>query len=275
MAKFLEGTGLNNAISDILSDAEETIILISPFIKLHHLYIDKLKSKKDNHNISIIVVFGKNEDDKSKSIKIDDIAFLKDFPNVEIRYESRLHAKYYANEKTGILSSMNLYDYSQNNNIEAGILLSNATRFGDIATSLSGEDIDVQAHNHFKNVIKNSILLYKRKPVFSDGIMGFNKKYIKSEIVTNELDAFFLKGNIKVSPIKVNTNTKDGITGYCLKCNADIPFGVGKPFCKECNSKSIHPENDKFQHCHSCGEKNSSSILKPVCYKCFKKGVLN
>ena len=72
--------------------------------------------------MGIIVVFGKNEDDVSKSMKIDDIRFFAEFPNIEIRHEKRLHAKYYANESSALITSMNLYSFSQDNNIEAGIL---------------------------------------------------------------------------------------------------------------------------------------------------------
>ena len=48
--------------------------------------------------------------------------FFKEFPNIQIRYEKKLHAKYYSNESAAILTSMNLYSYSQDNNIEAGVL---------------------------------------------------------------------------------------------------------------------------------------------------------
>ena len=48
MAKFLEGTSLNDEIKKILSEAEKEIIIISPFIKLHHLYIEQLKAKKSH-----------------------------------------------------------------------------------------------------------------------------------------------------------------------------------------------------------------------------------
>lgn len=79
-------------------------------------------SKNDNPELEIIVVFGKNEDDISKSMSQEDFNFFKEFPNIEIRYEKRLHAKYFANEENAILTSMNLYGYSQDNNIEFGIL---------------------------------------------------------------------------------------------------------------------------------------------------------
>ncbi|QOW10173.1 hypothetical protein Q73A0000_07255 [Kaistella flava (ex Peng et al. 2021)] len=122
MATFLTGNDLNAQLENLFEYADDYIILISPYIKLHDRYASALKAKKDNPNLKITVVFGKNEDDFSKSMKQEDFNFFKDFPNIEIRYEKRLHAKYYANESAAILTSMNLYNFSQDNNIEAGVL---------------------------------------------------------------------------------------------------------------------------------------------------------
>ena len=67
-------------------------------------------------------MFGKNEQDPSKSMKLEELDFFKEFSNIEIKYEKRLHAKYYANDYSAILTSMNLYSHSQDNNIEAGVI---------------------------------------------------------------------------------------------------------------------------------------------------------
>src|SRR5690606_1047281 len=123
MAKFITGNKLNSELEDIFEKAERGLILISPYIKLHKRYMSTLMSKKENNNnLKITIVFGKNEEDISKSMKQEDFNFFKDFPNIEIRYEKRLHAKYFANETNSILTSMNLYSYSQDNNIEFGVL---------------------------------------------------------------------------------------------------------------------------------------------------------
>ena len=69
MAKFLTGNELNTELEKIFERADEQIILISPFIKLHDRFISTLRTKKDNHKLEIIIVFGKNEEDMSKSMK--------------------------------------------------------------------------------------------------------------------------------------------------------------------------------------------------------------
>src|SRR5260221_14709382 len=134
MAKFLTGDNLNLEVREIIDYAREELFIISPFIKLHDRIKDALKEKSEEDDLEIVIVFGKNENDKSKSLSFDDLSFLKTFPNIEIRYEKRLHAKYYANERKAILTSMNLYDFSQNNNIEFGIL-----------TKVESEQLDIDA----------------------------------------------------------------------------------------------------------------------------------
>jgi hypothetical protein len=188
MAKFLTGNKLNTEVEEILEKADLQLILISPYIKLHERYISVLKSKISDPEFEIIVVFGKNEDDLSKSLKPEDLKFFTEFPNIEIRYEKRLHAKYYANESSALITSMNLYSYSQDNNIEAGILtksslLGNLT--GGLLTSFTGGDsFEAEAFEYFGRVIQQADLLFKKIPEFESSLMGLKKKYKGSKITT-------------------------------------------------------------------------------------------
>src|SRR5690554_4752497 len=112
MNKFLTGKELEEAIYDIIWDAERTLLMVSPFIKLDD-YFKKIFTKHiENPQVHIILVFGKNEKDISKSLNKNDIAFLKTFPNISVIYVPNLHAKYYGNEHKGMITSINLYDYS-------------------------------------------------------------------------------------------------------------------------------------------------------------------
>ena len=188
MAKFLTGNELNAELEKIFESADEQIILISPFIKLHDRFISTLRTKKDNHELEIIIVFGKNEEDLSKSMKQEDFIFFKEFPNIQIRYERRLHAKYYANESSAILTSMNLYTYSQDNNIEAGVM-TKGTLLGNLAsnfmTNVTGEDsFDIQAWTYFKRVIDQSDLLFHKTPQYESGMFGLTKKFKESNNLT-------------------------------------------------------------------------------------------
>jgi len=195
MAKFLTGNELNSELEKLFERADEQIILISPYIKLHDRYASTLRTKKDNPKIEIIIVFGKNEEDLSRSMKQEDFNFFKEFPNIEIRYEKRLHAKYYSNESSAILPSMNLYNFSQDNNIEAGVM-TKATLLGNLAsnlmTNVTGEDsFDRTAWTYFSRVIEQSDLLFKKVPEYESTMLGLSKKYVSSKTEVDKLTDFF------------------------------------------------------------------------------------
>lgn len=152
---------------------------------------DALRDKISKHDFELLVLFGKNEDNYYKSIKKDSLDFLKQFPNVEIRYNDRLHAKFYQNDFDYIMTSLNLYDYSLAKNIEVGITGNFASKglIGKvvdgtgtlIAQSVDkiGQDVfgmghDVNPIEKFQTIFQDSTLLYKTEPikVSSGGIKG-------------------------------------------------------------------------------------------------------
>lgn len=292
MAKFFKGNDLNSEIGKLFEEAEEQIILISPYIKLHDHYASIFRAKKDNPKLHIIIVFGKNENDLSKSMKEDDFNFFKDFPNIEIHYEKRLHAKYYSNENSAILTSMNLYDYSQDHNIEAGIL-TQATTLEKLATKLwNGEEgLDATACKYFQLVIKQSDLLFKKVPEYDKGIIGtgLNKKYLSSKTETDKLTDFFAnrqtydtknrKENYEKKPkaiIKqVESKPTEAQTGYCIRTGVPIPFNIAKPMT-DVAWKSWSKYNDPNyaeKYCHYSGELSNkeTSVKKPVLTKYYKQ----
>lgn len=182
MANFIKGSFMIACLQEILEDAKSEIILISPDIKLQDWIKEALNTKSDEPQVKITVVFGNDEADIPNSLSKEDFKFLAEFPNVEIRHEPRLHARYYANENKVLLSTMDLNDfYLNNNNIEFGILVSHSLIGG-----ITGHSLDSDAWNYFENVIEHSNLLFLRKPEFEDKMMGFSKKYIDSE---TEMDA--------------------------------------------------------------------------------------
>ena len=79
MSRFIEGNELNLEIENLFKNSQQELILISPYIKLHDRLISTLKTKINNDKLKIILLFGKNEADKSKSMKKDDVDFFKIF----------------------------------------------------------------------------------------------------------------------------------------------------------------------------------------------------
>lgn len=291
MAIFLTGNDLNAELEKLFEYADNYLILISPYIKLHDRYASVLKTKRDNPNLKIIIVFGKNEDDFSKSMKQDDFNFFKDFPNIEIRYEKRLHAKYYANENSAILSSMNLYTFSQDNNIEAGVLTNRKGILGsltnNIVSNVTGQDtLENQTSYYFDRVIEQADLLFQKAPKFESTMLGLSKRYTTSVIETDKLSDFFnnkiksdtfKKENFvpkQASPQYVNRQSAAQM-GFCIRTGVQIPFNQKQPMSDTSFQSWKKFSNNEYpeKYCHFSGEQTNgeTTFSRPILRKNWSK----
>ncbi len=117
MAKFLNTSAVNYYLEELIKNAQERLVLISPYLKVNNR-IRELIEDKNRLKIDIRIIYGKSE------LQPDEIAWLKSLEFVRISYCHNLHAKCYLNEKEVIISSLNLYDFSQVNNNEMGVFIS-------------------------------------------------------------------------------------------------------------------------------------------------------
>jgi hypothetical protein len=268
MAKFLTGDGLNSELKNIFEEANKRLVLISPYIKLHARLVSVLKTKRQNPWLQILVVFGKN-DDKSRSMTEQDFEILTSLPNIKIFFEKNLHAKYYANESSAIITSMNLYDYSQNHNIEAGVLIKTPLLQGLANKALSNvtgsEQVDVAAATYFDTVIEQAELVYHNEPEFESVLLGFQQKYNGSTIRKDKLSNFFSQKSTTNSTIKSGT---DNTRGYCIRTGKPIVFNINNPFCEEALTswKKFGNKDYPEKFCHFSGEASNglTSFSKPI-----------
>lgn len=101
----------------MVKNASDRLILISPFLKLNDR-IKELLEDKNRLKIDVRIVYGKNE------LQPEEINWLKELTFIRTSFCKNLHAKCYMNEQNCIITSLNLYEFSQINNNEMGILLS-------------------------------------------------------------------------------------------------------------------------------------------------------
>lgn len=119
MAKFLDTQAISNELMKLIKDAKEKIILVSYSFKVNPQIQERLKTKSKIGTLSeIVIVYGRTE------LKNSELEWIKEIQDLKIYEKQNLHAKCYLNEEKAIICSMNLYDYSQQNNIEMGILIS-------------------------------------------------------------------------------------------------------------------------------------------------------
>lgn len=116
MAKFLNTSGTNFFLEELIKNAKERLILISPYLRLNDR-IKELLEDKDRLKIDIRIVYGKSD------LHPDEIKWMQKLDYVRVSFCKNLHAKCYINESECIISSLNLYEFSQINNNEMGILV--------------------------------------------------------------------------------------------------------------------------------------------------------
>jgi len=116
MAKFLNSSGTTYHLEELIKSASDRLIIISPYLKLN----DRIKELLEDRNrlkIDIRIVYGKND------LQPEEINWLKNLTFIRTSFCKNLHAKCYLNENECIITSLNLYEFSQVNNNEMGVLI--------------------------------------------------------------------------------------------------------------------------------------------------------
>jgi len=119
MAKFLNTSATNYFLEELIKGAKDRLILISPFLKLNDR-IKELLADKNRLKIDVRIVYGKSE------LQPEEIDWLKELTYIRTSFCKNLHAKCYMNEELCIITSLNLYEFSQVNNNEMGVLIRRA-----------------------------------------------------------------------------------------------------------------------------------------------------
>lgn len=206
--QFLFDNQLIAELESLIKNAKHQLLLISPFIDLDKRIQDALNEHKSKHDFRLLVLFGKNEDNYYKSIKKDSLDFLRQFPKIEIRYNNRLHAKFYQNDFDYIMTSLNLYDFSLAKNIEVGIKGSFASKgligkvinttdtvlmqgVDKVKQDVFGMGKDIDPIEKFQTIFESSDLKYKTEPIIGEkaglkGALG-GKKLNGFNVITDNL----------------------------------------------------------------------------------------
>jgi len=116
VAKFLNTSATNYYLEEMIKTAKDRLILISPFLRLNER-IKELLEDKDRLKIDVRIVYGKSE------LQPEEVNWLKGLSYIRTSFCKNLHAKCYLNEENCIITSLNLYEFSQVNNNEMGVLI--------------------------------------------------------------------------------------------------------------------------------------------------------
>jgi phosphatidylserine/phosphatidylglycerophosphate/cardiolipin synthase-like enzyme len=228
MAKFLDTTGVSYHLQQLINKANEKLVIISPFLKINERIKQSLEDK-NRMKIDIRVVYGKNE------LQPEENNWLKSMTSIRSSFCKDLHAKCYLNESEAILTSMNLYEFSQVNNNEMGILVDKA------------KDPDL-----YKDIYEEAQRLIRAS---DEIVVTVEKALPKRE--------------------KASGKTITDKKGYCIRTGVEIPFDVERPMAYDAfKSWSKYGDKDYAEkYCHFSGETSNgeTSVSKPILKKNWKK----
>lgn len=233
MAKFLTTSGITYHLEGLVKTAKEKLILISPFLKVNER-LRQILDDKDREKIDIRVVYGKNE------LQPEENNWLKSKASIRSSFCKNLHAKCFMNEAEALITSMNLYEFSQVNNEEMGILIVKADDPGLYA----------EVYSEAMRLIR-----------ISDEVRVTVEKIIPAEVHFEP--AGKRSPRAKAPPPEV---------GYCVRCRIAVNPAPMQPLCTACYTKWKQYENADYEEkfCHLCGKPTKSSMRKPTCYDCYK-----
>ena len=120
MSEFLTTRGVSDRLEQIIKNANEHLVLISPYLRVDKHLKELIQEKDGEARVDIYVIYGKTEPDASER------RWLGSLSKVHISFRKNLHAKCYLNENHVLLTSMNLYEFSEKNNDEMGLIVSRA-----------------------------------------------------------------------------------------------------------------------------------------------------
>ena len=116
MPKFLNTSATTYYLEELIKNSRERLWLISPYLKLNDR-IKELLEDKDRLKIDVRIVYGKSE------LQPAEVNWLKNLHYIRTSYCHNLHAKCYISESACIITSLNLYEFSQVNNNEMGVYI--------------------------------------------------------------------------------------------------------------------------------------------------------
>jgi phosphatidylserine/phosphatidylglycerophosphate/cardiolipin synthase-like enzyme len=236
MAKFLNTTGVSYHLEELIKGTKDRLILISPYLQ----FTDRIKEHLSNLNIQkrdIRIVYRENK------LQLEENNWLEGQIGIRTSICKNLHAKCYINENEAIITSMNLYEFSQQNNNEMGIYISKAQ--------------DLELYNAtFEEV--------QRLLTISEEIRVTVKK------VTADTPP---KTEKKAEATKTKTSNKP--VGFCIRTGAEIPFNVERPLSFDAFRKWNEFGNPDYpeRFCHFSGEPSNGEtcVNKPIMQKNWKK----
>ncbi len=252
MADALDTQALNLEINDMFINARTRLFIVSPYLSIY-TNLRKILEDADHRGVNIVVVYRKLEESS------DVLEWLSTFSNIYIGHSDRLHAKYYGEDHVAIIGSLNLYQYSQVNNEELGII------FDDRKDAAAFYD----SFFFVQKIVEHS------EPVFATiKCEFFETKKLMNRIpgvrfskLSEPLDRI----QMNEEPTQEKTTKEENLKGFCIRCGKHIGISSQTCYCEPCLKSWMQYKNPNYNErfCHICGKESRTTAYRPVCDNCY------
>jgi len=228
---------------ELIEKAQKEIIIVSPYVKMWTHLKEKLEYAKKRGVLTSL--YYRLDENKENKIDIDELSpYFTYFIPIK-----NLHAKIYFIDDNVVVSSMNLYDYSQSSNKEIAILLQ-----------------DQNQRNALREYLDT-----KLKP-FAERIQRQTAKHEREKAPLKKKTNKRTNDYVEIIEEDFLEDLEDE-SGSCIRCGTEIDFDPCRPFCPKCYREWAKYENEDYKenYCHDCGETAKTSFAKPLCYECYKQ----
>ncbi|MEQ9308114.1 MAG: phospholipase D-like domain-containing protein [Balneolaceae bacterium] len=116
MITFITTNRIVLELEELIKEENVELTLVTPFLKINRIILDHLIEKSEQ-GVRVNIIYGKKKLTNEEAEKI-----LK-IKNLNLYFLPNLHSKCYFGTNVMILTSMNLYEYSELKNREMGILI--------------------------------------------------------------------------------------------------------------------------------------------------------
>ena len=227
MAKFLTTTSISSKLEELIKSAEKEVTLISPYLKVNQRLQNFIRDA-DMRRVRLTVIYGKRDIQDAERDWISGLT-----TPVETWFVPNLHAKCYLSESAAIITSMNLYEFSQQNNDEMGIHVSR------------------EEEPELYQEIEEEAQRLRRTATSGQGTQ-----------------------TAPDGPLTAKPDEQRNSLGYCIRCHTSVKLDPEKPYCDQHYRTWVRYGDKAYEEkfCHRCGKEHSTSMTKPVCLPCFRRG---
>lgn len=253
MDKILTIHQLPGAIIDLIEETRDYCYLVTPYFKPWTV-LERALEKAANRQKRLLFVF------RAGNLS-PEMRALNERLGFDVYMVNNLHTKLYINERRAIITSMNLYDSSRENNFELGYVIDDSRTLRELKDKIIDRDIlSLEPALHLPGKYK----------------VGFRYSSLSDRSSNSDRQGRSTghSGNFTSFANNQHTSRTQDNTGFCIRCHKPIPRNPELPLCERCYEiwRNYNNPNYPEHYCHTCGREAETSKNTPQCPNCRPRG---